>query len=352
MATLFDPLQLGDITLPNRIIMSPLTRCRAGDGGTPTALMTKYYVQRASAGLIISEGVPVCAQGVGYPNVPGLWRAAQVEGWKQVTDAVHAAGGRIFAQLWHVGRVSDPAYLDGELPVAPSAIAVEGHVSLIRPLKPYVTPRALETAEIPALIETFRQGAANARTAGFDGVEIHAANGYLIDQFLQDGVNKRTDAYGGPIENRARLLLDITDAVSSIWGAGRVGVHLAPRCDAKGMGDTNPAATFGYVARELGKRGIAFIFTREAQGPGLLGPQLKQAFGGVLIANQGLTGETAGRILAAGEADAAAFGVPFIANPDLVARLKQNAPLNEARPDLFYGGGAEGYTDYPLLADV
>ncbi|GHU08199.1 alkene reductase [Betaproteobacteria bacterium] len=348
MPELFDPLQLGDLTLPNRIIMAPLTRCRASAGRVPNELIAEYYVQRASAGLILSEGVVVTPKGVGYPDTPGLWDAAQVAGWKRVTDAVHKAGGRIFAQLWHVGRISDPIYLDGDLPVAPSAIAPAGHVNLVRPVKSFVTPRALETAEIPAIVAAFGQGAANARAAGFDGVEIHAANGYLIDQFLQDGTNTRTDAYGGPIENRARLLLEVTDAAIDVWGAGRVGVHLAPRSDSHTMSDSNPAATFGYVARELGKRQIAFIFAREVQGPGLLGPELKKAFGGVFIANQGLTGATAQQVLDT-YADAAAFGVPFIANPDLVARLKQNAPLNEPRFDLFYGGGAEGYTDYPGL---
>lgn len=272
-----------------------------------------------------------------------------MEGWKQVTDAVHAKGGRIFLQLWHVGRVSDPCYLDGELPVAPSAIAPEGHVSLVRPQRPYVTPRALESDEIPGIVAAYRLGAENAKRAGFDGVEIHGANGYLLDQFLEDSTNRRSDAYGGPIENRARLLLEVTDAAIEVWGPGRVGVHLSPRCDTHSMGDSNPAATFGYVAEQLGKRKIAFIFAREAQGPGLLGPELKRKFGGVFIANQGLTAATAAAIVESAQADAVAFGVAFIANPDLVRRLRQGAPLNEARPELFYASGAEGYTDYPVL---
>ncbi len=349
MTTLFDSLQMGDLTLPNRIIMAPLTRCRASAGRVPNALMARYYAQRADAGLILSEATSVSPQGVGYPDTPGIWSEAQVEGWKQVTDAVHARGGRIFLQLWHVGRVSDPCYLDGELPVAPSAIAPQGHVSLVRPEKAYVTPRALEIHEIPGIVTAYRQGAENAKRAGFDGVEIHAANGYLLDQFLQDSTNRRTDAYGGSIENRARLLLEVTDAAIEVWGAGRVGVHLAPRCDAHSMGDSNPAATFGHVAEQLGRRGIAFIFAREAQGPGLLGPELKRRFGGVFIANQGLTAATAAAIVETGQADAVAFGVPFIANPDLVQRLRQGAPWNEARPEFFYGGGEEGYTDYPQL---
>lgn len=349
MPKLFDTLPLGDLMLPNRIIMAPLTRCRASAGRVPNALMAEYYAQRAGAGLILSEATSVCPQGVGYPDTPGIWNEAQVQGWKEVTEAVHARGGRIFLQLWHVGRISDPLYLGGELPVAPSALAPKGHVSLVRPEKAYVTPRALELDEIPGIVAAYRQGAENAKLAGFDGVEIHAANGYLLDQFLQDSTNRRSDAYGGCIENRARLLLEVTDAAIEIWGPGRVGVHLAPRCDAHSMGDSNPAATFGYVAEELGKRGIAFIFAREAQGPGLLGPELKRKFGGVFIANQGLTAETATAIVETGQADAVAFGVPYIANPDLVQRLRLGAPWNEARPQLFYGGGVPGYTDYPAL---
>jgi 2,4-dienoyl-CoA reductase-like NADH-dependent reductase (Old Yellow Enzyme family) len=242
-----------------------------------------------------------------------------------------------------VGRVSDPLYLKGERPVAPSAIAAPGHVSLLRPLKPYVTPRALEINEIADIVEAFRRAAQNAQLAQFDGVEIHAANGYLLDQFLQDSTNQRTDDYGGAIENRARLLLEVTDAAISTWGAGRVGVHLAPRCDSNGMGDRSPAATFVHVAQALGRRNVAFIFTREAQGQGMLGPQLKRAFGGNLIANQGLDKKAGVRILIAEEADAIAFGVPFIANADLVQRLRNNIPFRAPRPEFFFLGGAEGY---------
>lgn len=342
ISSLFAPLQLGDLLLPNRIIMAPMTRCRA-EGNIPNAMMAEYYRLRAEAGLIISEGVPISPQAIGYPDVPGIWTPQQVEGWRLVTDTVHQAGGRIFAQLWHVGRVSDPLYLNGERPVAPSAIAAPGHVSLLRPPKPYVTPRALETNEIADIVEAFRRAARNAQLAQFDGVEIHAANGYLIDQFLQDSTNQRTDAYGGSIENRARLLLEVTDAAISVWGAGRVGVHLSPRCDSHGMGDRSPAATFVHAVQALGHRNIAFVFTREAQGPGLLGPQLKRAFGGNLIANQGLDKKAAVRILVAGEADAIAFGVPFIANPDLVQRLKNDLPFRAPRPEFFYIGGTEGY---------
>ncbi|TBW01380.1 alkene reductase [Azotobacter chroococcum] len=349
MSTLFDPIKIGDLELPNRIVMAPLTRCRAEPGRVPGALMAEYYVQRASAGLIISEATSVCPMGVGYPDTPGIWSQEQVAGWRNVTRAVHAAGGRIVLQLWHVGRISDPLYLNGELPVAPSAIQPRGHVSLVRPMKAFETPRALETDEIPGIVEAYRKGAENAKAAGFDGVEIHAANGYLLDQFLQDSTNRRSDRYGGSLENRARLLLEVTDAAISVWGVGRVGVHLAPRADLHDMGDANRAETFGYVARELGRRGIAFLCTREKEDADSLTPQLKQAFGGVVIANERFTKEQANRWLAEGKADAVAFGVPFIANPDLPARLAADAPLNEPHPDTFYSSGPQGYLDYPTL---
>lgn len=352
MPSLFDPLTIGDLVLPNRIIMAPLTRARAVglDLRVPNALMAEYYVQRASAGLILSEATAVTPQGVGYANTPGIWSEAQVAGWQQVTAAVHAAGGRIFMQLWHVGRVSDPSLLDGRLPVAPSAIAASGHVSLLRPERAYVTPRALDLAELPGLVAAYRKGAENAKAAGFDGVEVHGANGYLLDQFLQDSTNKRTDLYGGSIENRARLLLEVTDACIDVWGAGRVGVHLSPRGDAHSMGDSDAAATFGYVAGELGKRRIAFICAREALAENSIGSQLKQAFGGVYISNEKMTKESAEGMLAAGQADAVAFGQLFIANPDLPERFKLDAPLNRPDPATFYHPTAEGYTDYPALA--
>lgn len=349
MPSLFDPVTFGELQLANRIVMSPLTRARAGVERIPNDLMAEYYRQRAGAGLIISEAVSVTPKGVGYADTPGIWSDDQVAGWKKITQAVHDAGSLIVLQLWHVGRVSHPIFLNGDLPVAPSAIAPEGHVSLIRPKTDYVVPRALETAEIPGIIAAFRVGAENAQRAGFDGVEIHGANGYLIDQFLQDGSNHRTDAYGGSIENRARLMLEITDEAIAVWGAGRVGMHLAPRCDAHSMGDSNPAATFGYVAAELAKRKIAFICARESQDAPRLGPQLKTIFGGPYIANQGLTATSAQALLDAGEADAAAWGKAFIANPDLPRRLRDGAPLNEPDPATFYGGGAVGYSDYPAL---
>ncbi len=349
MTTLFDPIKIGDLELNNRIVMAPLTRCRADEGRVPNALMAEYYAQRASAGLILSEATSVSPMGVGYPDTPGIWSDAQVRGWSNITKAVHANGGKIMLQLWHVGRISDPSYLNGELPVAPSAIAAKGHVSLLRPLRDFVTPRALETEEIADIVEAYRTGAENAKAAGFDGVEIHAANGYLLDQFLQDSTNQRTDRYGGSLENRARLLLEVTDAAIEIWGAGRVGVHLAPRADLHDMGDSNRAETFTYVAHELGKRGIAFICAREKEADDSLAPRLKEAFGGVFIANERFTREQADAWLAAGKADAVAFGVPYIANPDLVERFKQNAPLNEADPATFYSSGPVGYLDYPRL---
>lgn len=352
MSGLFEPLQMGELRVPHRVFMAPLTRCRATgqDGRTPNDLMAEYYAQRASAGIIFSEATSVDPMGVGYPNTPGIWSREHVEGWKKITDRVHAAGGRMLLQLWHVGRISDPIYLDGKAPVAPSAITPAGHISLVRPKKPFVTPRPLELEEIPGVIEAYRLGAANAKAAGFDGVEIHGANGYLLDQFLQDKTNKRADAYGGSIENRARLMLEVTDAVISVWGAGRVGMHLAPRGDAHDMGDSDPLAVFSYAARELGRRGIAFLCARESLGENRIGPALKKAFGGVYVANENFTKETAEQALKNGEADAVAFGKLFISNPDLPERLRKNAPLNAPQPETFYAVGPQGYTDYPALS--
>lgn len=351
MASLFDPLVAGDLHFPNRILMAPLTRNRSsGDGRVPNALMRQYYIQRASAGAILTEATSVSPAGVGYPHTPGIWSREQTEGWRSIVEGVHQAGGRILLQLWHVGRISDPIYHDGRLPVAPSALAPKGTVSLLRPSRPYVVPRALALEEIPGVVEAFRHGASNAKSAGFDGVEIHGANGYLLDQFLQDSTNRRTDRYGGSLENRARLMLEVADAVSSVWGAGRVGMHLAPRADAHDMGDSNLGETFGYVARELGKRKLAFICVRESDKAPRLGPQLKAAFGGAYIANEGFTQESAEQALAAGDADAVAFGKLFIANPDLPRRFSEKHEANAWNADTFYSQGPEGYTDYPALA--
>jgi 2,4-dienoyl-CoA reductase-like NADH-dependent reductase (Old Yellow Enzyme family) len=347
--SLFDPIQIGDLKLPNRIFMAPLTRLRGTSDHIPTPIIAEYYTQRASAGLIISEGTPVDAMGVGYANVPGIWSKEQVEAWKPVTAAVHKAGGHIFSQIWHVGRISDPSFLNGQLPVAPSAIAASGTVSLLRPQRSFVTPRALELAEVKGVVEAFRRGAQNAQLGGFDGVELHGANGYLLDQFLQDGSNHRTDEYGGSLENRARLMLECADAAISVWGPGRVGMHLAPRGDAHGISDSNPSATFTYVVRELGKRKLAFIAAREHVGPDSIGPTLKQTFGGVFVANEAIDQAVGQQLLDEAKADAVAFGKLFIANPDLPARFRKNAPLNRPNPATFYASGPEGYTDYPAL---
>jgi len=350
MSSLFEPIAVGTLILPNRIVMAPLTRSRATvDTRVPVPMMAKYYSQRASAGLIISEATVVERMGVGYEATPGIWSDEQVEGWKSVTEAVHKAGGRIFLQLWHVGRISDPCLLDGKPPVSASAIAAKGNVSLLRPERPYPVPRALEIHEIQDLIAAYRIGAANAKTAGFDGVEIHGANGYLLDQFLQDSTNLRTDAYGGTRERRARLILEVTDAVAEIWGPDRVGMHLAPRADRHDMGDTDRLTTFTYLARELRKRRLAFICAREARLEDSIGPSIREAFGGVYIANENFTHETAEQALADGVADAVAFGRAFIANPDLPARFAANAPLNAWDDQTFYGCGAKGYIDYPTL---
>lgn len=345
-AILFQPLTIGDITLSNRIIMAPLTRQRAGQQRVPNDMMREYYMQRTGAGLILTEATSIDPMGVGYKDTPGIWNDDQIQGWKKITEGVHSKDGRIFMQLWHVGRVSDPMYLNGQLPVAPSAIAPKGHVSLVRPEKPYVVPRALETMEIKELVQKYKQGAINAKKAGFDGVEIHAANGYLIDQFLQSTTNQRTDEYGGSVQNRARFLLEITDALIEVWGAGRVGVHLAPAMDSHDMGDANPKETFGYVARELGKRKIAFIFTREGQRDSYLTGYLKKEFGGVVIANQGLSTEQAEHLIKEGVADAVSWGKYFISNPDLPVKIKNGTPLTAFDPKTFYTEGPIGYIDY------
>lgn len=348
--TLFTPLNLGNLVLKNRIIMAPLTRGRAENPGrVPNDLMVEYYAQRASAGLILTEATAVTPGGVGYANTPGIWSDEQVEGWKKITQAVHQKGGVIFLQLWHVGRISHAMFLNGDTPVAPSAIQPSGHVSLVRPETPYPVPRALELSEIKDLVAAYKKGAENAKKAGFDGVEIHAANGYLIDQFLQDSTNKRLDTYGGSIENRARFLLDITDAISEVWDNQRIGVHLSPRMDAHNMGDSDPKALFTYVAKELGQRRIGFICAREYVAENSLLEGLKDAFGGLYFANEGFDLNSASALLAEQKADAVAFGKLFIANPDLPERFAQNADLNKPDASTFYQGGKKGYTDYSRM---
>ncbi len=362
MPTLFDPLTLGDLTVSNRIFMAPLTRNRSTmPGRVPNALMRDYYVQRASAGLILTEATSVCPQGVGYPRTPGIWSDEQVEGWRTITDGVHAAGGRIFMQLWHVGRISDPVYHDGFPPVAPSAIAPKGHVSLIRPERPYATPRALETVEIPEVIAAYRKGAENAKAAGFDGVEIHGANGYLLEQFLQSRCNHRTDAYGGSIENRARLMLEVARAAAAAIGASRVGIRLSPYGRANDSGEADPMPLYSHVVTELNKLGLAYLHLIEPRASGA-GPRevdhqdvpsaaelFRPLWNGPLIAAGNFTAESAEAFVAAGHADAVAFGRYFISNPDLPERIRRRAAFTPYNRKTFYGGSAEGYTDYPAL---
>jgi len=335
-------------------VMSPLTRSRATDERVPTDMMVEYYAQRASSGLIITEATVISEEANGYLNTPGLYTEEQVKGWKKVTDAVHAKGGLIVAQLWHVGRISHPDLLNGETPVSASTVQQAGYVSLLRPKREYVVPRPLEISEIQAIVEQYKQSAIKAKQAGFDGVELHAANGYLIDQFLQSSTNQRTDLYGGSVENRARFLLEVVDALIEVWGAGRVGVHLAPRGDEHDMGDENPRETFGYALEELGKRKIAFFFTREHLDEGSISGYLKQRSNGVpYIANMKLSREDAIDLLASGKAEAVSFGKDYISNPDLYERLVEDAPLNELVFDNMIGSQtAEGYIDYPTLAEL
>lgn len=349
MAELLDSLKLGDLVLKNRLVLAPLTRSRSGDIRVPNDLNVEYYQQRANAGLILAEATVISPSAVGYAKTPGLYNQQQVDGWKKVVDAVHEQDAKIFVQLWHVGRISDPEFLDGATPVSASAIKAAGHVSLLRPKREYVTPHALTIDEIQVIVADYKHAAVLAKEAGFDGVELHAANGYLIDQFLQTKTNHREDEYGGSVENRARLLLQVVDAFIDVWGAERVGVHLAPRRDVHDMGDDDPRGTFGYVVEQLNQRRIAFIFAREYQAEDSLSPYLRPKFSGVWIANENLTPETAKKILAEGKADAVSFGKAYIANPDLLDRLVKNAPLNELNPETLYADGAEGYTDYPTL---
>ncbi|WP_180176159.1 MULTISPECIES: alkene reductase [unclassified Acinetobacter] len=345
------PIQFGELKLKNRVVMAPLTRSRATADRVPTAMMAEYYAQRASAGLIISEATVISEEANGYEKTPGLFTDEQVEGWKLVTNAVHGKGGLIVAQLWHVGRVSHPDLLKGETPVSASNVKQAGYVSLLRPKREYVVPRALEISEIHAITEQYKQAAIKAKAAGFDGVELHAANGYLIDQFLQSKTNQREDIYGGSVENRARFLLEVVDALIEVWGAGRVGVHLAPRGDEHDMGDVNPKETFGYVMQELGKRQIAFFFTREYLADDSISLEMKARSNSVpYIANMRLSREDALELLASGKAEAVSFGKAYIANPDLFERLVEDEPLNELKLENMIGTDvAEGYIDYPFL---
>ena len=355
MTDLFTPFELGELALPNRIAMSAMTRTRAGEDGVPTDLMRDYYVQRASAGLIVTECTQVSDQGHGIIRCPGLHRDDQVAGWRKITDAVHAASGRIICQIWHCGRVAHPDIRGGEPPVAPSPIPATGDFFLPRGRVDFPVPRELRLDEIPGIVASFAAATRNARAAGFDGVELHGANGYLQDQFLQDGSNQRRDAYGGSVENRARLMLETTDAMIGAWDAAHVGVRLSPSSYLYGVDDSNKRATFGYVIEKLSALDLGYLC--------LLEPNAKDAERGVqiehvaetfkplitvpLIVNTGFDKAKANAVLGAGGADLVAFGVPYIANPDLVRRFRENGPLNTPDPKTFYGVGAEGYTDYP-----
>jgi N-ethylmaleimide reductase len=353
---LFSPVSLGSIALKNRMVMAPLTRNRAGEGGVPQPLNVTYYEQRASAGLIITEATPISAMAHGYPALPGIYTDAQVAGWKKVTDAVHAKGGKIVLQLWHVGRISHPSLLpNGALPVAPSAIKPAGKAFTYQGLVDYVEPRALDVSELPGIVADYEHATKWALTAGFDGVEIHAANGYLLDQFLRDGTNKRNDNYGGSFENRSRLLMEVTKAVVAIAGSDKVGMRISPVNPFNDMHDSNPQALFNYVAETLNQFNLAYLHVLEGgvHGGGTADPfdfvALRKLVKSPYMANLGYDKARGNAAIASGHADVVAFGVPFIANPDLVERYNTNAALNEADSNTFYGGTGKGYTDYPFL---
>lgn len=352
---LFQPVQLGGVQLPNRVLMAPLTRQRAAGDGTPTDLIARHYEQRASAGLIISEMTVVSAHGRAYLNAPGMYQDSHREGWKRVTEAVHRAGGRIFSQLAHAGRISHPSLLPGNAtPVAPSAVRPAGHVYTASGKQLYVTPHALDAGEIAAVVEEFAAAARMAKDAGFDGVELHAANGYLLDQFLRDGTNRRTDAYGGSPENRVRFLTEVVQAVVNVWGAGRVGVRMSPFNSFNDMSDSNPRESFAVFAGALSSFGLAYLHVIEPAGTASdrLTPRMRALFGGPVVGNGGFDTKAAAAAIGSGEAEAIAFGVPFLANPDLPARLAGNLPLNTPDPSTFYGGDARGYIDYPVYSQT
>ena len=356
---LFDNYKLGPITLANRIVMAPLTRNRAVAGLVPNPLAIEYYGQRASAGLLVTEASQVSQQGQGYQDTPGIYSREQVAGWRKVTDRVHERGGRIFLQLWHVGRISHVSLQpDNGAPVAPSAVRANGKTFVGGTFADVSEPRALTLEEIPGIVESFKRGAANSLEAGFDGVEIHGANGYLLDQFAKDGANKRTDAYGGSIENRARLVIEVAKAVAATAGADRTGIRLSPVTPANDVSDSNPQPLFEHIVDQLNALKLVYIHVIEGATGGARDNaafdygSLRKRFSGTYIANNGYDLALANKVLDANAADLIAFGKPFISNPDLVERLKQGAPLNEADRATFYGGGAKGYTDYPALADA
>ncbi len=355
MSDLFSPVKLGSIAMSNRMVMAPLTRNRSSMEGVPQDINVTYYEQRATAGLIITEATPISAMGHGYPLLPGIYTDAQVTGWKKVTDAVHAKGGKIVIQLWHVGRISHPTLLNGATPVAPSAVKPAGKAFTFNGLVDYVEPRALDASELPGIVADYVQASKNAIRAGFDGVEIHSANGYLLDQFLRDGSNKRSDIYGGSIENRARFLMEVTKAVVEAIGSDKVGLRLSPVNPFNDMKDSNPQAVFNYVTEQLNQFNLAYLHVVEG---GIHGGGVADAFDfdairklckSPYIANLSYDKARGNAAIASGHADAVAYGVPFISNPDLVERFRQDAPLNEADSKSFYGGTEKGYTDYPTL---
>jgi N-ethylmaleimide reductase len=360
-APLFSPLSLGPLRLPNRIVMAPLTRARADQHGVPSELAAEYYAQRAGAGLIIAEATAVSAQGTGYDNWPGLYTAAQEAGWRKITNAVHAAGGRIFVQLFHAGRMSHPAFHQGGLPVGPSPIAAGPATELYDGVHPFTRPRALTAAELTDITAQFRAAAERALTAGFDGVEMHGANGYLLDQFLRDGANQRDDEYGGNPSNRARLLREVTAAAISVWDKSRVGVRISPLSPTNGMADSDPVATFTQAARDLNALGVGYLHVIEpgvngtlstaasAESPHLASGFFRPLFPGAIISAGGHTADTGVTRIQHDQADLIAYGQLFIANPDLPARFRQGAPLAQPQRATFYGGGGAGYTDYPQL---
>lgn len=357
IASLFEPIRLGAVDLRNRMVMAPLTRGRSGPDRVPNALMAEYYQQRASAGLIITEATQVSEQAAGWSETPGIYSEAQIQAWRQVTDAVHQQDGKIFLQIWHTGRASHPDFqLNGARPISASAIKPAGEVHTPQGKKPFVTPRAVSLDEIPSIVQDFAQATGNARKAGFDGVEIHGANGYLIDQFLRDGTNERQDAYGGTIENRTRFLLEVVEAAVAVWSADHVGVRLSPTNAFNDMRDSNPISTFTHAAQALNTYNLAYLHVLEALPGHMLAvegervtPYIRQVFQGPLMINGGYDAVSGAAAIANHEADVVAYGVPFIANPDLPERFAKQAPLNEPDPSTFYTRGAEGYTDYPFL---
>jgi N-ethylmaleimide reductase len=354
---IFSPYKLGPLQLPNRLVMAPMTRNRAGPGEVPGPLAVTYYTQRASAGLIVTEGTQISQQGQGYPGTPGIFTPEQIAGWRRVTESVHAAGGRIFLQLWHVGRISHPSLQpDGAAPVAPSALLPPGQTMTAQGMQPFVVPRALETHEIASVVEDYRRGAANAKVAGFDGVELHGANGYLVDQFLRDKTNQRTDRYGGSAINRARFLVEATEALVSVWGGERVGVRLAPTNPFNDIADSNPAATFAVAVGELKRFGLAYLHIVEplpsdpvaaGERPGI--NFFRRLWPGTLMGNKGYDLPRANAALRDGMVDLVSFAALFLANPDLPERFRRGAALNPPDRATFYAGGEKGYTDYPAL---